>query len=124
MAKDANVHLTGHLVKDPILGTNQKTNKQSLYFPLAVQTMVKKKDGTGYETNFYDVTVWNDSIEYLMNNLRKGTMVNVQGTQYFHMYYTEDTKEPRMRCSVNASDVRILMPKRQQEDKTEQETVA
>ena len=56
MANDATICVTGNLIKDP---THTVVNNQTVVsFTIGVNTTLKKADGTGYESNFYNVSVW------------------------------------------------------------------
>lgn len=84
MANDATISVTGNLIKDP---THTTANNQTVVsFTIAANTTMKKQDGTGYETNFYNVSVWGKPGEWLLEKIQKGTSVEVVGDLMLQKY--------------------------------------
>ena len=103
MPNNAKVTLIGNLTKDPTertVGANKV-----VVFTVAVNTLSKKSDGS-YDTNFYDVSVWGKSGEYVLEHFQKGTLVWVNGDLSMAEYVTKDTQQTRQALRVRADDVR------------------
>ena len=103
MPNNAKVLITGNLIKDPTQ-TNYNGNTV-VSFTVAVNTT--KKEGDKYVSDFYNVSVWGKSAEYILPKLQKGTMVQVIGEQQLQKY-TDKNNIERQSLSVRATDVTAL----------------
>ena len=84
MANDATICVTGNLIKDPV---HKDVNGQTVVsFTIAANTTLKKEDGSGYETNFYNVSIWGRPGEWLLEKVQKGTSVEVVGDLILQKY--------------------------------------
>jgi single-strand DNA-binding protein len=70
------VVLIGRLVRDPEMRTTT-TGKSVVSFSIAVNKRVKAQDGT--EADFFRVTAWGQTAEYVNTYLTKGRLVSVDG---------------------------------------------
>jgi single-strand DNA-binding protein len=70
------VVLIGRLVRDPELRTTT-SGKSVVSFSIAVNKRVKAQDGT--EADFFRVTAWGQTAEYVNTYLTKGRLVSVDG---------------------------------------------
>lgn len=113
MANGAKVALTGRITKEPALKNWQGTPVVS--FSMAVSTT--KKEGDNYVSDFYNVSVWGKSGEYILPKIKKGTLVQVYGDLVLQSYVDKNNKE-RPSLSVRAIDV---LPLKQPEDKEEKD---
>ena len=103
MANDATVHVTGNLIKDP---THSVVNNQTVVsFTVAVNTTLKKEDGTGYESNFYNVSIWGKPGEWLLEKCQKGTQVEVVGDLILQKYTNQKTGEAGQSMNIRAYKV-------------------
>ena len=103
MANDATVHVTGNLIKDP---THSVVNNQTVVsFTVAVNTTLKKEDGTGYESNFYNVSIWGKPGEWLLEKCQKGTQVEVVGDLILQKYTNQKTGEVGQSMNIRAYKV-------------------
>lgn len=66
----------GRLVRDPELRTTT-SGKSVVSFSIAVNKRVKAQDGT--EADFFKVTAWGQTAEYVNTYLTKGRLVSVDG---------------------------------------------
>ena len=103
MPNNAKVTLIGNLTRDPIQRNVGQSTVVSL--SVAVNTLNKKSDGS-YETNFYDVSVWGKSGDYVMNSFQKGTQVWVTGDLMMTEYTQKDSGQTRQALRVTATDIR------------------
>lgn len=71
------VTLIGRLTRDPELRTTT-TGKSVVSFSIAVNKMIKPQDGSP-DADFFRVTAWNKTAEYVSNYLGKGRLVAVDG---------------------------------------------
>lgn len=102
MPNNASINVIGNLIKDP---THNTVNGQTVVsFTVAVNTTTKKKDGDGYETNFYNVSIWGKAGEYLLTQLQKGTQVYVVGDLVLQTYKGKSGEE-RMSPQIKATKV-------------------
>ena len=104
MANDATVDITGNLTKDPEMRTYNGTSVVS--FTVGVNT-TKKSDDNKYISDFYNVSVWGATGEYIMPRIEKGTMVQVIGDLTLQKYTGKDGNEHES-LSVRAIKVKPL----------------
>lgn len=103
MANDAKVFVTGNLIKDP---TSSVVNNQTVVqFTIAANTTLKKEDGTGYESNFYNVSIWGKPGEWLLEKIQKGTQVEVVGALVLQKYSNKQTGQQGQSLNIRAYDV-------------------
>ena len=100
MSNGAKVSLTGRLTKDPTQKNWQGTTVVS--FSMAVNTT--KKDGDKYIADFYNVSVWGKSGEFILPRVKKGSLVQVYGDLIMQPY-TDKNGQERQSLSVRATDV-------------------
>lgn len=101
MANGAKVALTGRLTKEPVQKDWQGTTVVS--FTVAVNTT--KKEDDKYVSDFYNVSVWGKSGEFILPRITKGTMVQVYGDLQLQSYTDKTTGKERQSLSVRATDV-------------------
>lgn len=102
MPNNAKITILGNLTKDPV--TRQAGAATALALSVAVSTMNKAEDGS-FISDFYDVTVWGKTGEYLMQKLQKGTQVWVTGDFSTSEYAGKDGQK-RVALRISATDVR------------------
>ena len=100
MSNGAKVSLTGRLTKDPTQKDWQGTTVVS--FSMAVNTT--KKEGDKYISDFYNVSVWGKSAEFILPRITKGSLVQVYGDLILQNY-TDKNNVERQSLSVRATDV-------------------
>jgi len=100
MSNGAKVSLTGRLTKEPTQKNWQGTTVVS--FSVAVNTT--KKDGDKYVSDFYNVSVWGKSGEFILPRITKGSLVQVYGDLILQPY-TDKNNVERQSLSVRATDV-------------------
>ena len=105
MSNGAKVSLTGRLTKDPQSNNWQGTTVVS--FTMAVNTT--KKEGDKYVADFYNVSVWGKSGEFILTKINKGSLVQVYGDLILQNYKDKNNVE-RQSLSVRATDVIPLSP--------------
>lgn len=69
--------LTGRTVSDIRVNKTQNNNLVTT-LRIAVQNDFKNKEG-GYETEFFNITLWNNDAEYAEKCIQKGDLVEVNG---------------------------------------------
>lgn len=82
------VVLVGRLTRDPELRTTT-TGKSVTDFSIAVQKRVKPQDGSP-DADFFRVTAWGATAEYVANYLHKGRLVAVDGRLQSRKYQAND----------------------------------
>lgn len=103
MANDATVCVTGNLIREPKHNT---VNGQTVVnFTIAANTTLKKADGEGYESNFYNVEYWGRPAEWLLEKIDKGTMVEVVGDLILQKYTNKQTGAEGQSLNVKAFKV-------------------
>lgn len=105
MSNGAKVALTGRLTKDPKSSNWQGSTVIS--FSMAVNTT--KKEGDKYVADFYNISVWGKTGEFILPRVSKGSLVQVYGDLILQKYKDSNGQE-RESLSVRASDVIPLMP--------------
>lgn len=106
MPNGAKVCIIGNLIKDPETSTTKAGNVTK--FTVAVNTTMKKAAGEGYESNYYNVSVWGKPGEWLMDKLQKGTSVEVVGGLMQRTYQNSNGQEAKS-LDVQAWSVQPLM---------------
>lgn len=82
------VVLVGRLTRDPELRTTT-TGKSVCDFSIAVQKRIKPQDGSP-DADFFRVSAWGPTAEYVANYLHKGRLVAVDGRLQSRKYTTSD----------------------------------
>ncbi|MDR3689615.1 MAG: single-stranded DNA-binding protein [Fimbriimonas sp.] len=72
------VILIGRLTRDPELRTTN-TGRSVVSFSIAVQKRSKPQDPSQPDADFFRVTAWEKTAEYVSNYLTKGRLVAVEG---------------------------------------------
>lgn len=113
------VILVGRAGKDPVLHTT-KTDKKVVKFTIATWENYKDETSeTGWrtETEWHNVVVWGQSAETLAKNVKKGSMVYVEGSIRTRSY---DDKEGVKKWITEVSGfARCLDPKKAEAKKDE-----
>jgi single-strand DNA-binding protein len=81
------VVLIGRLTRDPEVRTTS-TGKQVASFSIAVQRRFKGQDGV--DVDFFNITAWGNSADFVANYLGKGRLVAVDGRLQARKYTTQD----------------------------------
>ncbi len=82
------VVLVGRLTRDPELRTTT-TGKSVCGFSIAVNKRMKPTDGSP-DADFFSVTAWDKTAEYVSNYLTKGRLVAVDGRLQSRKYTASD----------------------------------
>lgn len=101
MPNNAKAVIVGNLTKDPV--SNNYNGSTVVSFPVAVNTT--KKEGDKYISDFYNVSVWGKTAEYVMPRLQKGTQVQVVGDLQLQSYKDKTTGADRQSLALRASEV-------------------
>lgn len=99
------VVLIGRLTRDPELRTTT-TGKSVCDFSIAVNKKIKPQDGSS-DADFFRVTAWGSTAEYVANYLHKGRMVAVDGRLQSRKYTTSDGQNREV-VEVVAENVNAL----------------
>ena len=92
------VTITGRLTRDPELRTTT-TGKQVCSFGVAVQKRFKPQNSEERDADFFNVTAWGQTAEFVSNYAGKGRLVGVTGRLETRKYTNKDGIE------VNAVDI-------------------
>ena len=104
--------LVGNLTKEP-----EKVDGQELCkLTMAVRNNYKNKDGE-YESEFFNIIVWNKLHESCMKYLHKGSKIAVIGREQNRSYEKDGQK--RYVHEVVASEVEFLSSPQKKEEKQE-----
>lgn len=82
------VVLIGRLTRDPELRTTT-SGKQVVGFSIAVNKRIKPTDGSP-DADFFNVTAWDKTAEFVANYLGKGRLVAVDGRLQTRKYQASD----------------------------------
>ena len=108
-----NITLIGNLTKKPDLQTTP-SGKSVCKFAVAVNRDFKNADGN-YDTDFFNITVWDKQGENAAKYLDKGKKVCVMGNLQFRKYTDKDGVE-RQTHDVMANKVEYLSPASNEQD--------
>jgi single-stranded DNA-binding protein len=67
-----------------------------------------KNEKDEFESNFYNVSVFGRTGEYLLDRIQKGTLVQVTGDLLLQTYQDKTTGESKRSLNIQASKVRPL----------------
>ena len=81
--------INGRLVKDP--ETNDARSFAKLY--VAVKRKYKNKQNNEYESDFLNFIAFGKTAEYILNYVRKGDLVNIEGTVQISSYEKDGEKK-------------------------------
>ena len=81
--------INGRLVKDP--ETNDARSFAKLY--VAVKRKYKNKQNNEYESDFLNFIAFGKTAEYILNYVRKGDLVNIEGTVQISSYEKDSEKK-------------------------------
>ena len=90
-------------------------------FSLAVGNRYTNREGQQIdETEWFRVTSWGRSAEFVSNYIKKGMQVYVEG-RLSHSVYQDNAGETKISLEVNARDVQIVQDPQQQQSNPNQE---
>ena len=93
-------------------------------FSLAVGNRYTNREGQQIdETEWFRVTSWGRSAEFVSNYIKKGMQVYVEG-RLSHSIYQDNAGETKISLEVNARDVQIVQDPQQQPSNPNQEQQA
>lgn len=115
MANCAKVGLTGRITKEP----SQRNWQGSTVVSFSVAVNTTKKEGDNYISDFYNISVWGKSAEYILPRIQKGSLVQVYGDLMLQPYTGKDGVE-KQSLSVRATEVIPLSPSKGSTKKTEE----
>lgn len=99
------VVLIGRLTRDPELRTTS-TGKSVVAFSIAVTKKFKPQDGSP-DADFFNVSAWGKTAEYVSNYLNKGRLVAVDGRLQTRKYTGSDGVNREV-VEIVADDVQSL----------------
>ncbi|MCH8274406.1 MAG: single-stranded DNA-binding protein [Armatimonadetes bacterium] len=100
------VIVTGRLTHDPELRTTP-TGKQVVNFQIAVQKRMRPQNPDDPDADFFRVTAWNQSAEFIANYGHKGRMIGVDGRLQSRRYTGNDGLEREV-VEIVASNLVLL----------------
>lgn len=103
MYSDAHFHATGNLTREPELKLVGDSRVCS--FSIAVNSGKKSEDGKSIP-NYYNVSAWGATADYLMEKLTTGTQVEITGDLVVNAYISKKDGLPKPDCRVTAFDVK------------------
>ena len=107
MPNNAKISVLGNLIKEP--EKNNVNGNTVVSFSIAVSTTLKKQNGEdGYEPNFYNVSVWGKSAEYLFPKLQNGTQVWATGELVAQPYRNKKTGAAGQSLNIKATAVEAV----------------
>lgn len=113
MADLNRVQLMGNLTFDPEL-RRIPSGTALTELRMAVNRSWKSKDGEWQKESLYiDVVVWGGQAESCCNNLRKGSLILVEGYLKMNQWDDKTTGEKRSKIQVQADRVQFLDGKRE-----------
>lgn len=103
----------GRLVEDPKVETTE-SGKQMVRVPIAVQRSYKNADGE-YDTDFFDVVLWNGVATNTSEYCHKGDLIGVKGRLESNTYETEDGEKKKSTYIV-ADKISFLASKHHEQE--------
>lgn len=121
MSNNAKVVILGNLTADPQMSSYNNTSVVS--FQVAVSTAKKEQGPDGKDkwlADFYNVSVWGRTGEFILPRLQKGTQVQVVGDLTLSKYKDKKTGEDRQSLTIRATDVLPLARQKGAPERTEE----
>ncbi len=106
----------GRLVEDPTVETTE-SGKQMTRVPIAVQRSYKNAEGE-YDTDFFDVVLWNNIATNTSEYCHKGDLIGVKGRLESNTYETENG-EKKKSVYIVADRITFLSSKKSKENEDE-----
>ena len=100
------VTLIGRMVRDPELRTTN-TGKNVVEFSIAVDKRIKSQDANAPTADFFRVTAWNQTADYVSNYGGKGRLTAVDGRLQSRKYVDKDGNN-REAVEIVADNVNLL----------------
>lgn len=120
----AKISILGNLGKDAELKTSERAGKKFAVFSVAVNDWKANEGGEPKEvTTWYQIIFWGDRSENLVQYLKKGREIFVEGSLSVESYKGEHG-EPKLFLQVRASDVQLTNGNKDKEKKEEKEEPA
>jgi single-strand DNA-binding protein len=89
--------INGRLVKDP--ETNDARSFAKLY--VAIKRKFKNKQNNEYESDFLNFIAFGKTAEYILNYVRKGDLVNIEGNVQISSYEKDGEKKSSIQFIVD-----------------------
>ena len=106
----------GRLVEDPKVEITE-SGKEVTRMPIAVQRSYKNADGE-YDTDFFDVVLWNSLAVNTSEYCHKGDLVGVKGRLESNTYETKDGEKKKSTYIV-AEKISFLASKKSKESEAD-----
>lgn len=100
------VTLIGRMVRDPELRTTN-TGKNVVEFSIAVQKRIKPQDPNQPDADFFRVSAWNQTADYVSNYGGKGRLCAVDGRLQSRKYVDKDGNNREI-VEIVADNVNLL----------------
>jgi single-strand DNA-binding protein len=106
------VIIIGRLVREPEI-SNLPSGTQVANFVIAYNRSFKDQSGQWKEeSHFFDVKVFGRLIQQIVQRLRRGDLVLVEGRLHQDKWLDKNTGEPRSKIRIVALDIKLLSPTR------------
>ena len=102
------VFLMGHLGADPELKISKKGKKYARLSLATNRGWMNGEDQWDTKTYWHSVFVWGPLADRCCNNLRKGTLVFVEGALTYWKAADEDIKKEGYKNAIHAAEVKFL----------------
>ena len=99
--------INGRLVKDP--ETNDARSFSKLY--VAVKRKYKSKEKNEYESDFLNFIAFGKTAEYILNYVRKGDLVNIEGNVQISSYEKDGEKKSSIQFIIDNISTLTKSPK-------------
>lgn len=106
MANDAHIAFVGTVLQNPT--KRQVNNSNVVTLKVAVQTTKKQENSQYPASDIYDVSVWGNPGEGLMNRVGPKSKVFVTGAFMMGNHYTDKNGNPQTNLRVENATVKII----------------
>lgn len=113
------VILSGNLCRE--VEVNKYNNKSCVHNSIAVKRDYKNKDGN-YDTDFFNITLWESQADYLGKYAKKGYKVLVSGRLINNEYEIEDGTK-KTSNDIQVEQIEIIAAKKESQDNTTGEEI-
>lgn len=113
------VLLAGRLVKDPEIITLENGNKVT-EVRIAVQRPFRSRDTSQYETDFFNVTLWQGLAQTVFYRCKKGTLVIMKG-RLVDDHYKDKEGKTIYQVKIIAERLSYVSQSKQPEDEMDEE---
>ncbi len=113
MPSIAKITLIGNVGNDPVIKSVGNGGMKVSEFSIAVNEVTGRNESRQEFTTWYRVSFWNNQAETVMQLIKKGTLIYVEGKLTIRPYTDRDGNQ-KLSAEVRGSDFQLLLSERKE----------